>query len=260
MKTDSPSIGHNSGALPPIVSIETDALTVALSERYADISAVVTKQAQAYQRFSELMTRDLSDDEAARAGDWVAKQLNPILASLETARVSEKAHALAASRAIDAFFSAMADAISTAKAGALKALTKHGAAKLERERQRLLLEAKQRADEAARLAVQAEITQSPELLNAAIAVEQQSLDAKNAASSVVATEATRTRGDLGSVTSMTTRWTFEVTDMSKIPAEFLLVNDRLVTSAIRTARKVGGVPQITISGIKIIAERKAIVS
>ena len=94
-------------------------------------------------------------------------------------------------------------------------------------------------------------------MNDALAAEQRAEDLKAAATTAPSADLSRTRGDFGSVTSLRTTWGFEVDDLTKVPATYLLLNEQMVRAAIRTAPKKDGVPQINIPGIRVVAEQKA---
>ena len=68
------------------------------------------------------------------------------------------------------------------------------------------------------------------------------------------------RGDYGAATSLRTTWVHEIEDLAKVPAEFIMVNDRAVKDAIKAAEKgKNGKPILEIPGIKIIEVQKAVV-
>ncbi len=258
--TASPAIGHNSSAQPPLIVIDLDKLHTGLSERYANHLNLVGQHIAAQARFAEATATGVADDDAAaRYADW-AKQLSSLSQRIDAARTAEKDAPLAAGRAVDAFFKGMTDQLADIRAGALKVLTRHAEDKERRRREEMAAEAQRKADEAVRLAAQAEVNNSPALLNRAVAAEQESENLLAAAQATPAAALSRTRGDLGGVSSLRTTYTFEVEDISKVPPSYLLVNEQMVRAAIRTAPKKAGVPQITIPGIRVVAERKAVVA
>jgi hypothetical protein len=91
-----------------------------------------------------------------------------------------------------------------------------------------------------------------EQLDAAIAVEA---EAEKAAAVVAAkpAELSRSRGDYGAVASLREHWTFEVTDFTQVPREYLCVDQPTVRDAIK--RKVREVP-----GLRIYCETRTVVS
>lgn len=252
-----PAAGHNSGEIPPLVAIDLDKLRDGLAERYAAMIARVAEHNAAFGRFQANHAAGLGSDEVAgKIGDW-AKQLGGLSSEIDGKRKAEKEAPLAAGKAIDAFFAAQIDQLDAIKRSVMAALTKFAQEKERKRREELAAQAKREAEEAARLAAQAEVRQDESIMNDALAAEQRAEDLKAAATTAPSADLSRTRGDFGSVTSLRTTWGFEVDDLTKVPATYLLLNEQMVRAAIRTAPKKDGVPQINIPGIRVVAEQKA---
>lgn len=252
-------IGHNSGDPAPLAVIDLDKLRAGLTDRYMGLAGKVEAHEAAQERFSKANPKGIDDeDTAGRIADWI-KQITGLSSTLDDTRKAEKASVLEAGRTIDGFFGSMGERLAQIKAGGLKALTDYSVLKAERRRAELAAEAKRQAAEAERLAAQAEVQQSVTLEAEAVAAEQRSVDLQAAAASAPVAELSRTRGDFGSTSSVRTTWTYEIDDISKVPTQYLMLNEPMVRAAIKTALKLKGVPQITIPGLRIVSEQKAVV-
>ena len=249
-------IGHNSGEPRPFVTIDNEALRQGLADRYADKLARVSELEKGAIAIANKYGRDgfSDDDTAARAADWVSKQVKPALDQIDAARVREKADVLAAQRAIDGFFKGMADPLEACIKTAAEAGRKWLAEK------RRLADVKRREEvEAARLAaekaaaVAAVNPDSDAALDAAIEAEQKAMEA---ATQAPAPTKAHVRSDQGSLMSGRVKWTFRLVDITKVPAHLLLVNDTLANAAIRSAPKKDGIPQIVIPGLEVVDEDK----
>ena len=249
-------IGHNSGEPQPFITIDNEALRQNLGDRYADRLARVRElEKGALAISSKWGGEGFPDDEvAARAADWVSKQVKPALDQIDAARVREKADVLAAQRTIDGFFKGLADPLDACVKIAADAGRKWLAEKRRRAevKQREEAEAASLAAEKA-AAVAAVNPDSDAALDAAIEAEQKALEAATPAPT--STKA-HVRSDQGSLMSGRVKWTFRLVDITKVPAHLLLVNDTLANAAIRSAPKKDGVPQIVIPGLEIVAEDK----
>ena len=109
----------------------------------------------------------------------------------------------------------------------------------EAERLRLAAEAELRAAERAEAAKQPEVAAT--MLEKAVASEQQAAAVQQAAASAAPARLIKT--DIGSA-SVRRRWTFKLIDISKVPGEFLQVNEQEIRKAIA-----GGVREI--AGLEI---------
>lgn len=262
MNEQVPAIGHNSQAAPPLplVQIDLSALTDGLADRYAQQQARCDAHGAAYTRFlAAYGAQGLPDAEAAgRAGDWVKHQLNPLLKDIKAGHEHEKAAPLAAGRAIDAFFGRSGDEVGAVKRGVEEALDRWRRDQAARERAALQAKAEAERAEAQRLAMLAEVQQDAGAMHSATAAEERAEELAAAASAPVV-QISRARGDFGAVVGTRTTWDFEIEDITKVPAEYLLVNEQMVRAAIRGAAKRDGVPQVKIPGIRVVARTKAAV-
>ncbi len=68
------------------------------------------------------------------------------------------------------------------------------------------------------------------------------------------------RGDYGAATSLRMDWVHEVEDLSKVPMEYVMLNDRVIRAAIKAAEKgQDGKPMLEIPGLKIIKIQTSVV-
>jgi hypothetical protein len=253
-----PGVGHNSET-PPVFLLDVERLADDLALRYADLTARIAKHEAAHQRLDTMTAESvLSEDEAARVGDWVKLQLNPLIKDADLKRKFEKQPVRDAEAAVDAFFNRVGKIAEAAKQAALKALSDFTTEKDRLRREALQAEANRRADEAARLAARAEQRGDDALMNRAIATEQRAMATAEQVTTAKLADTTRTRGDYGSVISARRIFDFEVVEHDKVPHAYLVVNRQVIMAAIRSAPKdKAGTPQIMIPGIRITETTKA---
>ena len=145
---------------------------------------------------------------------------------------------MAAGRTVDGFFRDISDPLDAFKTRANRRLTAYLAAKATRERLAREAEAKRLQEEAERQAVAAAQVEeaAPEVaaivMEQAVATEAQAIQAQRQAEAKPA-ELSRTRGEVGSVASLKTRWTGEVTDRGTLDLEAL--RPYLPIAALQTA-------------------------
>lgn len=65
------------------------------------------------------------------------------------------------------------------------------------------------------------------------------------------------RGEIGGY-SRRSDWTFEVEDISKVPSEFLMVDEKKVKEAIKTRKEAGTIEQFQIPGIRIFEKKTGV--
>lgn len=233
-----------------------------LMEKHAEIMKRVTDLLEAAKRAPEKIE---SDEVAGRMGDF-SKQLAACLKNTEAARVAEKEPHLAAGRTVDGWFKNLADPLDKAKAGVGRVLTdylrvKEAAERAERERvAREERAAALAAAEASRLAEQAAL--DAKTMDAAIDAEDlarkaaadAALAAKEAAAK--AADLSRTRGDLGSVSSLVEFWDFKDIDRDALDLEALRQHLPMeaLEKAVRSFVKAGG---RSIKGATVFENSKA---
>jgi hypothetical protein len=188
-----------------------------------------------------------NDETAGKMADFI-KQLTACTKAAESARVGAKEPHLEASRAVDGFFKKITDPLASAKTKIQQRLDFY-------LREKAAAEQRRRSEEAAemeRLAKDAaDRAQTEAQVTAAIAVEERAGEMRQEAQAKPADMA-RTRGDFGAVATLRSVWTFEVMDRSKIPADYLMVNEAAIKGAVKA-----GIREIP--GVRIYQEQSAVV-
>jgi hypothetical protein len=261
-----PTIGDNSGevlTLTPLAGIDVDALKLSLIERYARIDIRVERHEEAFTRFSaQYAGPGLDEAGAKRAADWVRLQLMKLANTSKSGEIdvfhkNEKAPILAAGKLIDAHFNDRAERVLRI-INAVRALQARYIEEQERQkREALRAAAEAEAAKAAKLAEVAEVRQDDAMMDQAVATEQRAEDLASAAAAPIV-KVDPVRGEFGGGVSMRTTWDIEVLDIKLLPVEHLLANMTTLRAAVRSAPKRGGVPQISIPGTKLVANRKAV--
>ena len=224
MPDDVKSIGHNSGG--PDLDILRDQLAI----DYADDIARRDELLAGFDRFKAKYSKIEDDDVNGNAADFVA-QLSRFSREIDAKRVAAKRPHDDAASAVHAFFKkGIIDTIDAAAASVKKVMTDYQVAKAEAARRKAREEAEAKRLEAERLAAEArkpeEFDQAEAALNAAQTAERRA----SAPTSALG----RTRGDLGSVSSLRSVWRYRVLDITKVPVHLLEVNADMVQAAMRT--------------------------
>ena len=229
------------------------------------------------------------EDTAAKVADAI-KACAAFAKNAQAARVSAKEPHLAAGRAVDGWFAALADPVEKVKARLTALLTDYQkivaaaerarreaeAAELRRQQQ----EAERQRQEAERLAREARAAARRAEDDKAAAVadrlraEQEARDAKAAADQARAeaekakasaaekpAEMSRQRTDLGAVASLRRTWKFRVVNPEIVPRSFLTVDNAAITAFIKAStNKVTHQCDATIPGVEIFPDDQARVS
>lgn len=202
-------------------------------------------------------TRELE----ARAGEWLDEHLNGIrddndnskltdlfsqvrdhaTGEIEAARQKVKSDPLAAARAIDGYFNRQRQPLETWLQTAAKVQKEYMRAKLARERREREAHAEAAQREAEHAIAAARKANTPDAIEKAIEAEQ-AAEAANENATASVPDLTRTYSTLGSTTSASRTWAYELTDMvalcravgeGKAPVTFVLPADSAIKSAIR---------------------------
>lgn len=229
------------------------------------------------------------DDTANKVADAI-KACAAFAKNATAARVAAKEPYLAAGRAVDGWFAALADPVEKVKARLSALLTDYQkrvaaaerarreaeAAELRRQQQ----EAERQRQEADRLAREARAAARKAEDDKAAAeserlrAEQEARDAKAAADRARAdaekamdaamekpAEMSRQRTDLGAVASLRRTWKFRVTNPAIVPRSFLTVDNAAITAFIKAStNKVTHQCDASIPGVEIYADDQARVS
>lgn len=271
-------IGHNTGNMSEAEKVASD-----LAERHQDIANRVAELHDAMERVPER----LDDATAPKAADFI-KQLTATIKDAEGRRIAAKEPYLAASRTVDGFFKRFGDALDKDKASVSRRLTAYQQAKAEEERRRheaeaaaqraAEAEARRIADEAERAKLAAEQKAARARTDATLdaaqekAAQQAELEANarrladeaaaNRASAErdaarTPTDLSRTRGDMGAVSSLRKRWVFTVVNVGEVPRKYLKIDDAALKEHIRCTTK--GEKPAAIPGVVFTEETAAVV-
>ena len=182
---------------------------------------------------------ECTDDEiAGKIGDFV-KQVTAHQKLLDTTRVGEKEPFLAGGRTVDGFFNPPKDRLDKALAPVRNKVTVYLRAKADRERREAEERARQQREEADRLAREAaereakSKAESAALMEQAAAVETEAAKAEQTIADAKPADFARTRGDYGSVTTLSRRWTFR--DLKRDEIDLTALRPYLSVDAIEKA-------------------------
>ncbi|MFA9204883.1 MAG: hypothetical protein ACEQSH_00345 [Bacteroidia bacterium] len=246
-------IGHNDPPLDLSAALDLDVLTRQLAADTADLMARVTERLDGFERFKVLAANGIPDDTTlAKAGDF-ARQLSDSISVADDRRTKIKKPVLDAQRAIDGFFkSRMTDPLDAAKRAVLAAVTAYQQKKAREAAEAAAAERRRLAEEAAALAAKAERTGDDDAMEQAIQREEQA-----AAIPVAPQPAPVVRTDMGStIGSRKGPWKVRVTDMSKIPATYLLPNEALLLALVKSTPAIQEKPD-SVPGVEFYRETVA---
>lgn len=225
--------------MPPA---DADPLRERLTEQYADM----LKRADELIAAAARVPACDSDEIAGKIGDFT-KQVTAHVKLIEGTRVQEKEPYLASGRTVDGFFGTLKDRLDKSLKPVRDKLSAYLRAKEEqarREAQEAARRQREEADRLAREALEAEAARnvtSSTLMDQAAAVETQAAQAEAKIEAAKPADFARTRGDLGSVSTLVRRWTWRDLDRATLDLEALryhLPADAL-EKAVRSAIKAG---------------------
>lgn len=253
-------IGHNSGENSfdaedeNLVSLDPTIITADLRVRYSKELKRAEELKSAFVRFQEANKDGLHDDDAtAKAGEF-AEQIKKAIKALEAGRKKEKDPFDAAAKVVHSLFKSINDELDSSVKAIARMQTNYLIKKEAEERAARKAiadaEAKRVADaEAAAIAAGA----SEEQLDAVIEQAQHAENLQKQAQASTA-DMSRVRGSYGGTTSLAKVRQFRVTDLSKVPTEFLMIDQAKVKAAIKDFKEGDGQP---IAGIEVYFERTA---
>lgn len=204
-----------------------------------------------------------NDDSAGKVSDYI-KQVTSCSKALDTARVGAKEPFLEGGRTVDGFFKSYTDPLAALKKRIESKLGAYLREKEAAERRRREEEARKAAEEAA--AREAETMKLAEVEGLAPAVANAALDGAVAAQATAEqaqkaaeakpAELARTRGDFGSLATLSRQWTFKDLNRDAIDLEALRPHLPLdgLEKAVRAAIKAGA---REIRGVTIYEDAKA---
>lgn len=186
----------------------------------------------------------------------------------EAARVSAKEPWLAGERAVDGFFKSLSDPVADLKAHMAAILDAHKIRVRDAERRRLEAiaaeqrrvaaeaEAKARREAAAARKAKDDADALARAEQAAIAFDnaraaRAAADKADRKAEAPSVDLTRSRSDLGSVSSLRAKWDFRVENADAVPRKYLAVSETAVNVAIKAATTKEGRCELRIPGILI---------
>lgn len=235
----------------------------ALQSRLAEDNQALIKRQVDLIGAEERLPEIANDDSAGKVSDYI-KQVTSCAKALDTARVGAKEPFLEGGRTVDGFFKGYADPLAALKKRVEGKLGTYLREKEAAERRRREEEARKAAEEAK--AREAETMALAEVEGLAPAVADKALDQTIAAQTTAAeaqkaaeakpAELARTRGDFGSLATLSRQWTFKDLDREAIDLEALRPHIPLdgIEKAVRAAIKAGA---REIKGVTIYEDAKA---
>jgi hypothetical protein len=224
---------------PPVVdlyaALEPVALGEFLTERFQRHTLRADELGAAYKRFLFATTAGIPDDAVlSRAVDF-KEQLRAAVVDCEATRVAIKEPVLAAGRQIDGKGREINQPLVDARVEVERRCTEFLAAKDRTAREAARIEAERLAAEAALLVDKASENESSneETLARAAAIAEEA-EAAAAITEAPAAELTRVRTSFGNVAALRDHWVMTgISDITKVPVHFLIVNKQAVDLAIR---------------------------
>lgn len=219
-----------------------------LRDQLGETHAELAKRADELIAGVSRMPPAIEDEATEKRAIEFAKQIGAHEKLCDGTRKAIKQPYAEAVKIVDAFFGGMVDPLKTGRDVVLRKLTAFQTAKAEAER-KAREEAARIAQEEAAKAIAAVETNAD--LDNAIAKEEQAVAAVQATEATTA-DLSRTRGTFGSTASLRTTTEFEVTDLSQVPRQYLMVNEPSIRAAIK-----GGVKAI--DGVRIYQKQSTVV-
>ena len=230
-------IGHNNPPLPTPVE-----LARYLGETESDLLKRRDELLAGVARFEKAFPVISDDEEQGKASDF-HKMIGQAIKKARDRFMPAKKPWLDGGRQVDAFFKSITDPLEAAQKAVARPMEAYAlqqreiarkareeAARIARDeadrKQRQYLE-DQRQQAEAEAAARPPAPTIEETIAAADAA-----DRADKAANVKSADLTRTRGDLGGVSSLRDVWEVEVEDITKVPAEYLLFNQALARKAV----------------------------
>lgn len=213
------TIGHNG---PPTLNEE-------LGQRYAYLTDRKDELLEAFTRVPEACD---DDETLARMTDFVG-QLMGVFDDADSAHKVEKKPHLDAGRTVDSFFNSIREPMEASKKAIKKLADAYNARKLDQIRHEAAEAEKKARQEAEALAASA--TTDGEI-DQAIALETKAQVSAQVVQ-MKPTELTQARGSFGTMSSMKLEWAFEIEDLTKVPPQFLMLNEAAVKAHMKARQK-----------------------
>lgn len=227
-----------------------------LAARRTEIIATLGKMVEAYPT--------INDDDALGIVAENMRMAAALARTAEDRRKEQKAPFLAGERSVDAWFKRFQEPLDTARKPVQVAMNAYGN-RVEEQRRAQAVEAQRVADEAAAKAaadaadlmarstpaVQHELNQKFDHAAEAAKAAEQASEQANARPA----ELTRVVGSYGAIASMRSSWGWAVTDIARVPREYLMVNADAI-KAVAKQRDKQGKPITVIPGIEWVRSTK----
>jgi hypothetical protein len=231
----------NAPSVDLAAALDPAALAVWLEHEYAVHDARAATLAASYERFLPATAAGIGDEAMAGRATDLARMMGAAVSDTDATRARIKAPVLHAQRLIDGTAKKIVDRIATMRGVVEQRITGFLMAK-EAEARRLAEAEAARLELEAASAVRADAPEAEAVANEAWHANQRA--------TASAAELSRTHTQSGGVTSLRANWRFEVLDLTKVPPQWLTLNDKLVSAAVRTGTR-------SIPGLRIFNDVKA---
>ena len=228
--------GHNSGVLDLSLALDATQLRADLT---ADSVALLKRSEEltgAFTRFEKATAAGITTEEmAGKAGDFV-RQLAAAVKVIDDRRTVVKAPVLAAQRQIDAYYKGgMSDLLDAMKAKVLGKITAYQRAEQAKADEARRAEAARAREEAARQEALAEAARTAEEADTAMVRAVEAEETAQALAAPSTAPAPIMRSDMGTSVGMRKGpWQVRVVDITKVPAQFLMVNNPVLLATAKT--------------------------
>jgi hypothetical protein len=238
-----PAVTRNAPVVDLAAALDPAALAAWLEHEYAAHDARVDTLTASYERFLPATAAGIGDEAMAGRATDLARMMGAAVTETDATRKRIKDPVLHAQRLIDGTAKKITDRLASMRGTVEQRITGFLIAK-EAEARRVA------EAEAARLELEAaELARAGTEDTAAEAAAEEAFHATRHALASAA-ELSRTHTQNGGVTSLRANWRFEVIDIEQVPQHWLMLNDKLVSAAIRTGTR-------SIPGLRIFNDVKA---
>lgn len=231
-----------------------------LAESHGDLLRRAAQLNDALARAPETVT---DDETQGKMGDYI-KAIGACVRAVDTARETEKRPFLDAGREVDGFFKQFTDSLAKTKAAVERRVTVYLNEKAAAEKRRRAEEERQARAAADRALAEAQAAEAANRKADADAALERAAIAETAATKAEAAvyakpaEMARTRGEMGSVSTLRTTWEAEITDFAQIPLETIraFIPRDAIEKAVKGFVRAGG---RELAGVRIFEQSTAIV-
>jgi hypothetical protein len=233
-----------------------------LRAELADANADLIERADRLIEGVARVPEEIADEDlAAKVSDFV-RQIAACAKLADERRTTAKQPYLDAGRTIDGYFKKIADGLDRGKKTLLDRLTVYQRRKAEEarraaeeiERQRREEERKAREEAERQIAAAKTDADVQRAIDAEAAANLARDEAAKAATLAAAkpAELSRTRGDLGAVSSLRRTWRYELLNLDAVPRQYLVLDPARVNAAIKQGVR-------DIAGLRIFADESTVV-